>query len=72
MSGRHPELTMTSVRCTTCGHEFTTRSVRSELVVDVCSRCHPAYTGQERSVASGSRVERFERRRALASRPVTG
>jgi len=72
VSGRHPELTMTSVRCTTCGNEFTTRSVRSELVVDVCSRCHPAYTGQERSVASGSRVERFERRRALASRPVTG
>jgi ribosomal protein L31 len=34
------------------------------LVVDVCSNCHPAYTGIERALASGSRIERFERRRA--------
>jgi ribosomal protein L31 len=34
------------------------------LVVDVCSSCHPAYTGIERAVVSGSRIERFERRRA--------
>jgi large subunit ribosomal protein L31 len=62
--GKHPELKTTIVRCTTCGNEFTTRSTKSELVVDVCSRCHPAYTGVERAVASGSRIERFERRRA--------
>jgi large subunit ribosomal protein L31 len=62
--GKHPELTTTSVRCSTCGNEFATRSARSELVVDVCSNCHPAYTGVERPVASGSRIERFERRRA--------
>jgi large subunit ribosomal protein L31 len=62
----HPELTLTSVRCTTCGTTFTTRSTRSELVVDVCSNCHPAYTGRERTVSSGSRVERFERRRQKA------
>jgi large subunit ribosomal protein L31 len=42
------------------------RSTRPELVVDVCSHCHPAYTGAERPVASGSRIERFERRRAAA------
>jgi len=64
VKGKHPELAMTSVRCTTCGNEFTTRSTRSELVVDVCSNCHPAYTGVERAVAGGSRIERFERRRA--------
>jgi large subunit ribosomal protein L31 len=34
------------------------------MVIDVCSNCHPAYTGIERAVASGSRIERFERRRA--------
>jgi len=55
---------MTSVRCGTCGNEFTIRSTLGELVVDVCSNCHPAYTGVERAVASGSRIERFERRRA--------
>jgi large subunit ribosomal protein L31 len=64
LNGKHPELTITSVRCSTCGNEFTTRSIRSELTIDVCSSCHPAYTGVERAVASGSRIEQFERRRA--------
>ena len=64
----HPELTLTAVRCTSCGNTFTTRSIRSELVVDTCQNCHPAYTGIERAVASGSRIERFEQRRQLAGR----
>jgi len=67
---RHPELFALSVRCSTCGNEFTTRSTKSELVVDVCSQCHPAYTGRERAVASGSRIERFERRRARSAAAV--
>ena len=54
------------VRCTTCGATFTTRSTREEIVVDVCSSCHPAYTGTTRRRADGSRIERFERRRAAA------
>jgi large subunit ribosomal protein L31 len=62
----HPELMLTTVRCTSCGNTFMTRSTRSELVVDTCSNCHPAYTGAERHVASGSRIERFERRRQKA------
>jgi large subunit ribosomal protein L31 len=37
------------------------------MVVDVCSQCHPAYTGRERSITGGGRVERFNRRRALAA-----
>jgi large subunit ribosomal protein L31 len=64
----HPELKLANVRCTTCGSTFTTRSTRSELVVDTCSSCHPAYTGVERAVLSGSRIEQFERRRQLAGR----
>lgn len=71
MKGTHPEQTMTTVRCSTCGNEFTTRSTRSELVVDVCSSCHPAYTGETRPAPSGSRIERFERRRAR-SRATAG
>jgi len=59
----HPELTQTSVHCSSCGGTFTTRSTRSEIGVEVCSSCHPAYTGVERAVQSGSRIERFERRR---------
>jgi large subunit ribosomal protein L31 len=63
----HPEQTLATVRCTSCGATFTTRSARSEIVVDVCSSCHPAYTGTERAAPSGSRVERFERRRRLTA-----
>jgi large subunit ribosomal protein L31 len=55
------------VRCSACGNTFTTRSTKSEIVTDVCSNCHPAYTGVERTARSGSRIERFERRRALAA-----
>ena len=63
----HPELTLTTVRCSSCGNTFTTRSNRSEVVVEVCSSCHPAYTGVERAARSGGRIERFERRRQLAT-----
>jgi large subunit ribosomal protein L31 len=64
----HPELTFAAVRCSSCGNEFQTRSTRPEIVVDVCSKCHPAYTGIERATSSGSRIDRFERRRRLAAR----
>jgi len=67
MTTTHPELYMTNVRCNTCGNEFTTRSTRPELAVDMCSSCHPAYTGIAREVVRGSRVERFERRRSRAA-----
>ena len=66
MKGKHPDLVATHVRCSACGNEFTTRSVREELVLEVCANCHPAYTGIERPIAPGSRIERFERRRRAA------
>jgi large subunit ribosomal protein L31 len=67
MKGIHPELVVANVRCSTCGNEFATRSTRSTIALDVCANCHPAYTGVERAVASGSRIERFERRRVRAA-----
>ena len=71
MRGKHPELTLATIRCSTCGNVFTTSSTRSEIVVDTCSNCHPAYTGVERTVSQGSRTERFEKRRARSNRPST-
>ncbi len=62
-----PELWITTVRCSSCGNEFVTRSTRDRIEVEVCSSCHPAYTGVERPLTRGSRIERFERRRKLAS-----
>lgn len=63
-----PTLHRTTVTCSSCGTTFATRSTAERLTVDVCSQCHPAYTGMARSEATGSRVERFERRRARATR----
>jgi large subunit ribosomal protein L31 len=63
----HPDLHLSTVACATCGTSFETRSTAGDLTVETCSSCHPAFTGVERAVAAGSRVERFERRRALAT-----
>lgn len=51
----------TQVVCA-CGNTFTTGSTSKELRVDVCSQCHPFYTGQQRIVDRGGQVERFMRR----------
>ena len=63
----HPELHLIEVRCSACGASFHTRSAAGAITVDVCSNCHPAYTGVERTVAAGGRIERFNRRRSLAA-----
>jgi large subunit ribosomal protein L31 len=57
----HPSYVQAHVRCT-CGNEFVTRSTREELHVEVCSNCHPFYTGRQKLVDTGGRVERFQRR----------
>ena len=62
----HPDVQVATVTCTTCGASFETRSTRPSIQVEVCSACHPAYTGEERTVRRGDRIERFERRRAAA------
>lgn len=59
----HPAYADTTVTCT-CGNTFVTRSTRSDgsIHADVCSQCHPFYTGKQKIVDVGGRVERFERR----------
>jgi large subunit ribosomal protein L31 len=64
---KHPDLHLVEVRCSSCGATFRTRSTAPSISVEVCSNCHPAYTGRERALASGGRIERFNRRRALAA-----
>ena len=56
--GIHPKYVECTVRCS-CGNTFTTRSTKSELKVDICSACHPFYTGQQKFVDTGGRVQRF-------------
>ncbi len=59
--GIHPEHVKTVVRCA-CGETFETRSVKPNLNVDICSNCHPFYTGRQKLVDSGGRVDKFKRR----------
>jgi len=67
----HPELTLATVRCASCGSTFALRSTRGDMTVDVCSNCHQAYTGVARPAPGGSRIERFERRRRRADTQIT-
>jgi large subunit ribosomal protein L31 len=62
-SGIHPDYVETTVTCT-CGSTFTTRSTakNGEIHADVCSSCHPFYTGKQKIMDTGGRVARFERR----------
>lgn len=57
----HPEYTTCEVTCA-CGNHFTTRSTQNAIKVDICSACHPFYTGKQKYVDSEGRVERFNRK----------
>ncbi len=59
--GIHPKYEEATVTCA-CGNSWTTRSTRRTLHVDVCSECHPFYTGEQRIVDTAGQVERFMRR----------
>jgi len=62
----HPEYVVARVHCS-CGNEFLTRSTKPELSVEIWSECHPFYTGKQKLVDTGGRVERFRRRQARSS-----
>ena len=57
----HPKYGKATVRCA-CGETFTTGSTRGELTVEICSKCHPFYTGRQKLVDTGGRVDRFKKR----------
>ena len=59
----HPDYVLATVRCS-CGNEFTTRSTQPEIRVELCNQCHPFYTGKQKLVDSGGRVERYRQRYA--------
>ena len=62
-SGIHPDYSETTVHCG-CGNTFTTRSTKKsgQIHAEVCSQCHPFYTGKQKILDSGGRVARFEKR----------
>jgi large subunit ribosomal protein L31 len=60
----HPKYGEATVRCA-CGETFTTGSVKNEIKVEICSKCHPFFTGKQKLVDTGGRVDRFKRRYGL-------
>ncbi len=62
----HPEYFETKVKCG-CGNAFETRSTRKELKVDICSSCHPFYTGKLKYVDTAGRIEKFQSKFASGS-----
>ena len=70
-TGIHPEYVESRVTCS-CGNAFVTRSTSPELHVELCSQCHPFYTGKQKLVDTGGRVERFQRRAAKSGGKSAG
>lgn len=64
-SGIHPKYVDATVTCA-CGNTFTVGSTQPTMRVDVCSKCHPFYTGQQRILDTAGRVERFRKRFNIA------
>jgi len=64
--GIHPEYIPTKVHCG-CGNTFMTRSTRPEIKVDICSQCHPFYTGKLKYIDTAGRIERFQNKFAAGS-----
>jgi large subunit ribosomal protein L31 len=59
--GIHPEYTLATVHCS-CGNSFETRATVDKISVELCNQCHPFYTGKQKLVDTGGRVDRFKRR----------
>lgn len=62
-AGIHPAYQEVEVHCA-CGHTWKTRSTKKEVRLEICSNCHPLFTGKQKLVDSAGRVERFQRRYA--------
>lgn len=59
--GIHPNYEKATVKCA-CGETFETRSTKNEIRVEICSKCHPFFTGRQKLVDSGGRVDKFKKR----------
>ncbi len=57
----HPEYKETTITCA-CGNTIKTRSTKENIHVEICSKCHPFYTGKQKLVDTGGRVDRFNKR----------
>lgn len=68
--GIHPNYVEATVKCA-CGNTFKTRATKPNINVEICSNCHPFFTGRQKFVDSEGRVERFQKKYARKSTPKT-
>jgi large subunit ribosomal protein L31 len=68
--GIHPKYNHEAVVKCACGNSFTTGSVKNELKVEICSQCHPYFTGKQKIVDVGGRVDRFKKKFAKSASAV--
>lgn len=59
--GIHPNYEETTITCA-CGNVIKTRSTKKDIKVEICSKCHPFYTGKQKLIDTGGRVDRFKKR----------
>ncbi|HPJ71046.1 MAG TPA: 50S ribosomal protein L31 [Candidatus Mcinerneyibacteriales bacterium] len=59
--GLHPEMHEVKIKCA-CGNEFTTLSTKKDIKVEICSKCHPFFTGQQKIMDTAGRVDKFNRK----------
>lgn len=64
----HPELFETKVHCNSCGITFTTHTTVPEIEVEICSACHPFYTGKQKMIDTAGRIDMFRARQAAAKK----
>lgn len=69
-AGIHPDYVETTITCA-CGESIPTRSTRADIRVEVCSRCHPFYTGKQKLMDTAGRVERFQRKYKRQTTPAS-
>jgi len=69
-AGIHPDYVDTTITCA-CGEVIQTRSTRPEIRVEVCSKCHPFYTGKQKFMDTAGRVERFQRKYKRQTTPAS-
>lgn len=65
--GIHPNYSDATVSCA-CGHRSTTRSVRSEIKLEICSACHPFFTGKVKLIDTAGRIEKFQKKYAKSGK----
>lgn len=65
--GIHPNYYQAKVVCN-CGNEFVTGSTKEEIHVEICSKCHPFFTGKQKFVDAGGRVDKFKKRLEASSK----